>query len=587
MLQRINFALLVKSAYIKKMHTQWVFPKKLSTNTPPENTMDEIVLSILQRRGFSRVQDIQTFMDKTLQGIHDPSLMKDMDKAVSRLLFAIEQKEKILVYGDYDVDGITATSLLIHFLRRVDAVHDFYIPHRVSEGYGLSLESMDKAAKNGVKLIITVDTGISSKEVIEYANHLGLDVIITDHHRPPAILPKACAILNPNQEGCTYPNKHLCGVGVAFKLAHACLKKIEKEENGSKQFLKSLLDFVTLGTVADVCSLLGENRSMVAYGLKSLSKSFFPGIRTLLDQSNLSDQNLTTGILAFRVIPKLNAAGRTDHAKISVKLLTEWDLGLCFSLFSKLELCNKERREIEQNDLQRAIAIVEAEQIHLKNRILVVSHPSFHPGVNGIVASRLTERYHLPTIVMAQGEKGELKGSARTYAGINIFNCIDSCKHLCVSFGGHLYAAGLTLLPEKLDAFKKEVGRYAEENFSREMLQPLLTVDAHLDFHQMTENFLSDLKSLEPFGMGNPDPLFHTRCAVLLTPPKILKSKHLKLHLIQEGITLEAIGFNLLDRIPFKLKVKDRIDFVYRISSNLWQGEERIQLEIVDLKLSE
>jgi len=567
------------------MQPQWIFPKEIPSDTFLENNLHPVVLSILRRRGFSNAKDIGIFLDKTLQSIHDPGLMKDMDKAVSRLLSAIEKKEKILVYGDYDVDGITATSLLIHFFRRVNAFHDFYIPHR-SEGYGMSLEGIDKAHKNGVKLVITVDTGTSSHEVIEHANSLGLDVIVTDHHRPSKTLPRACAILNPNQEGCAYPNKHLCGVGVAFKLVHACLKKMETEEDKSRQFLKSLLDFVTLGTIADVCSLTGENRAMVAYGLKHLAESIFPGIRTLLEQSNLSDQILTAGILAFRVIPKLNAAGRTDHAKISVKLLTEPDLGVCFSLFSKLEFCNKERREIEQDDLQRAIALVEADQTHLRNRILVVAHPSFHPGVNGIVASRLTERYHLPTIVMAMGEKGELKGSARTYAGINIFSCIDSCKHLCMSFGGHLYAAGLTLSPDNLDEFKEGVSRYAEENFSTEMLQPKLKIDANLNFDQVTEDFLRDLKSLGPFGMGNPEPAFLCQLAELRTPPQILKSKHLKLNLSQGDIKLEAIGFNLMDNIPFKLKAKDTIDLVCRVSSNMWQGEERTQLEILDLKLS-
>ncbi len=567
------------------MHTQWIFPEEIPSEGLFENSFHPVVLSILRRRGFLSEKDIGIFLDKSLQGIHDPFLMRDMDKAVSRLLLAIEKKEKILVYGDYDVDGITATSLLIHFLRQAGANHDFYIPHR-SEGYGMSRGGIDKAHKNGVNLVITVDTGTSSVDIIEYAGSLGIEVIVTDHHRPPKTLPRACAILNPNQEGCGYPNKHLCGVGVAFKLVHACLKKSDPDEIRNKQFLKSLLDFVTLGTIADVSSLTGENRAIVAYGLKNLAKSVFPGIRTLLEQSQLGTQALTAGTLAFRVIPKLNAAGRTDHAKISVKLLTEPDLGVCFSLFSKLESCNKERREIEENDLQRAIGLVEAEQAHVKNRILVVTHPSFHPGVNGIVAARLTERYRLPTIVMAQGEKGELKGSARTFAGINIFSCIDSCKHLCVSFGGHLYAAGLTLDPGKFDEFKTEVSRFAEQNFSKEMLEPKLKIDARLSFEQVTEDFLRDLKSLGPFGMGNPEPVFHSQLAELRTPPQILKGKHLKLNLSQGDARFEAIGFNLAERNPLKLKAKDTIDVVYRVSPHTWMGEERIQLEMLDFKMS-
>ena len=564
------------------MKYKWILPQH------PEaadftHDLHPVLLSVLKRRGFTTRERVDDFLDKSLSGLHDPFLLRDITPAVERILASVQKKEKILIYGDYDADGVTSIAILTQFFRLVQSPSDFYIPHRLKEGYGLSEDGIRYACENGFKLIVTVDTGINNHKEIETARERGIDVIVTDHHKSPEVLPKALAILNPNQPLCAYPNKHLAGVGVAFKLVHACLKQMNYDEKLSKKFLKTLLDYVTLGTIADLASLHGENRKIVATGLKQLLQSPFPGIRTLLDQQILNEK-ISAGIIAFRVTPKLNASGRTDHGKYSARLLIEEDPSECRNLYAKLDNFNRERQSIEEEDIKNAISQIEAAGDHLHQRVLVVTHPSFHGGVNGIVASKLVEKYHLPAIVFSPYDNNTLKGSARSIRDFCIYDCIDSCRNLCLSFGGHAFAAGLSIEKSNFENFRSKVNEFADKNFDNEAFSPKLYLDSELQFRDISTGFLEDLKKMEPFGLGNSEPVFFTRDVSLYSVPRVLKGKHLKFDVGQNHVSFEAIGFNMGERLH-SLKKNDRIDFAYRIGFNHWQGQERVQLEALDFQI--
>lgn len=565
------------------MKYKWILPTS-SSHPGLQHDFHPVLLSVLEQRGFKTPSEINNYLDKSLQGLHDPGDMKHIDRAVTRILEAVERREKIMIYGDYDVDGITGIAILTQFFRLLKIPTSFYVPHRVHEGYGLSAEGIRKAHENGIKLIITVDTGINNHAEILAARQHGINVIVTDHHKAPDRLPDAAAVVNPNQPDCPYPNKHLSGAGVAFKLVHACLRKCSLDEKTCKRFLKNLLDYVTLGTIADLVSLTGENRRMVASGLKQIPSSPFPGIRVILDQLAINHKSLSAGMIAFRVTPKLNASGRVDHGRYSAKLLIEENPAECRHLFSKLELCNRERQCIEESDLDTAVRLIEDDPALLNNRILVVSHPNFHPGVNGIIASRLVEKFHLPSIVLAPDNNGCLKGSARSIRGFNMFECIESCADLCRSFGGHTFAAGMTLDSSKLDAFKSRIYEFMRSNGSRTDFEPTLSIDACLNLPDISAGFIHDLKLMEPFGLGNTEPLFLTRNAVVQNDLRVLKGKHVKFNLRQGKTSFEVIGFNQSKRIAPHVKPNDRVDLVYRVGINTWLGQEKVQLELIDLR---
>ena len=565
------------------MKYRWILPN--DTPSPHFGNLGPILSSVLYRRGIRSKEEMESFLDKSLQGMHDPHEMKDIHLAVERVLQAIKAGEKVLIYGDYDADGVTSIAILIQFFRLTKTPCDFYIPHRIKEGYGLSQEGLKFAAQNGFTLIITVDTGINNLREIEMARQMNLDVIVTDHHKPPEELPKACAVLNPNRLDCSYPNKNLAGVGVAFKLVHACLKKMPLDEKQAKKFLKNLIDYVTLGTIADLVSLTGENRKLVATGLKQIANSPFPGIRILLEQQMIDEKALSAGVIAYRITPKLNASGRTDHSKYSAKLLIEDNPSECLSLYAKLDTFNRERQSIEEEDVKTAIAIIEESQEYKKNRVLVVTHPSFHGGVNGIVASKLVERYNLPAIVFSPYEINSLKGSARSIKGFSIFDCINACKELCVAFGGHSFAAGLTIEKSNFIPFKEKINSFAYDHFEKDTFEPKIFIDAILSFNDITPSFINDIKSFEPFGLGNPEPLFMSRDATLMTHPRLLKGKHVKFEVGDEKSRFEVIGFNFSQEIPKSLKQGMKIDLVYKIGINNWLGQERVQMEMTDFQI--
>ncbi len=563
------------------MKYTWILPQSAIINSPINKDFNPIFLSLLANRGLKEEAEIQSFINKSLKELHDPDEMLDMDKGVNRIITAVNNKEKILIFGDYDVDGITATSILMQFFKFINMQSFFHIPHRMSEGYGLSKIGIDKAKEKGCSLVITVDTGVSNHHEVLYCNSLGMDIIITDHHKVPENLPEAFAVINPNQSKCPYPNKNIAGAGVAFKLVHSCLRKLKVEENECKKFLKQLIDYVTLGTIADLASLTGENRILVSQGLKQISASAFPGIRIIFDQ--LAQNNaLSAGMIAYRITPKLNASGRVDHGKISAKLLIEENPSECRNLFSQIESFNTERQQIEENDLTIAFEIIEKSGKISKNPIIVISDPRFHPGVNGIIAARIVEKYHLPAIVLAPDESGLLRGSARSIKGVNIYDVLNFCQNICKSFGGHAYAAGCTIESSKLEEFTNKVNEFAALNFSKAAFEPKLHIDAIIDLNQINASFIKNLKTLEPFGIGNSEPVFLTRNAIVSSIPRPLKGKHVKFIVYQYTDTFEVIGFNLLHKVESVLKVNDKIDIVYKIGFNFWLGQEKVQLELID-----
>ena len=555
-----------------------LFPEmKKQSFSPP-------LLHVLQKRGFSKKEDVDTFLDKSIMGIHDPKSLLNIDKAVGRIKKAIDNHEKIMIYGDYDVDGTTAVAVFLTFFKSLNIKPLFYIPHRIKEGYGLSKDAIQKASSNAVDLIITVDTGITNITEVMLANTLGIEVIITDHHIPGSELPEAYAIVNPHLSGCLYPNKALAGVGVAFKVVHACLRELSFDELTSKKILRNLLDYVTLGTIADQVSLIGENRRLVATGLKQISKSSFPGVRIMMDALECTNSVCNAKTISFKVTPKLNASGRMNHSNVSVKLLVEEDPLICRDLFAQIESFNSERQSIEEENLQIAMKLVSMDKNFKNDRIIVLHHSSFHPGVNGIIASRLTDKFHRPAIILSVNSDDQLIGSARSIALINIYECLDHCKDLLVAFGGHDFAAGLKVDLKNIDALKIKLNSYIKECHPKKNPPPFIDIEACVDFSEITPSFIDDLKMLEPFGHGNRSPVFITRKAVLRSKPKVLKGKHVKFYLAQGDYSFDVIGFNFAEEVISYIKANDKIDIIYHISINSWLGQESVQLEMLDFR---
>ncbi len=568
------------------MRYEWNFSNENIALFPEmkEQNLSPAILHVLQKRGFSKKEDVDTFLDKSIMGIHDPKSLLNIDKAVGRIKKAIDNHEKIMIYGDYDVDGTTAVAVFLTFFKSLNIKPLFYIPHRIKEGYGLSKDAIQKASSNAVDLIITVDTGITNITEVMLANKLGIDVLITDHHTPGSELPEAYAIVNPHLSGCLYPNKALAGVGVAFKVVHACLRELSFDEITSKNILRKLLDYVTLGTIADQVSLIGENRRLVATGLKQIAKSSFPGVRIMMDALECTNSVCNAKTISFKVTPKLNASGRMNHSNMSVKLLVEEDPLVCRDLFAQIESFNSERQRIEEENLKVAMKLVSMDKSFKDDRIIVLYHPSFHPGVNGIIASRLTDKFHRPAIILSVNSDDQLIGSARSIALINIYKCLDHCKELLLAFGGHDFAAGLKVDLKNIDALKIKLNSFIKKCHPKKNPPPFIDIEACVDFSEITPSFIDDLKMLEPFGQGNRSPVFITRQAVLRSKPKVLKGKHVKFYLAQGDYSFDVIGFNFAEEVISYIKANDKIDIIYHISINSWLGQESVQLEMLDFR---
>lgn len=520
----------------------------------------------------------QVFMDGGAEDRHDPFLLKGMAEAVPRIQKALQEEEHILVYGDYDADGVSSTALMIYLLRHLGASFDIYIPHRSNEGYGLHNHALDWAVQQGVSLVITVDTGISAYHQIAYATELGIDVIVTDHHEPPELLPEAYALINPKLPDCPYPFKGLAGVGVAYKLAEALLGSEVPEE---------WCEIAAIGTVADLMPLLGENRSLVRRGLSSMRNSAFPGIRALLSVGGITMNTVSAVNIAFGMAPRINASGRLDHAGRAVTLLTTEDAAEAEQFAGELDLLNKERQLVVERIVTEATAKLE-ERISRSGLpdIIVLADQGWNVGVVGIVASKLLERYYRPVVILdIHPETGMCKGSARSIPGLDIYAALSSCAGLMDHFGGHPAAAGMSLPQGKLEAFDAALNSYAASILTPEDFVAVTAADGEVSIADLTLQAALELERLAPFGMANPLPRFILRRAVVKETRKMgQEGKHLKLVLQQDKLTIEAVAFGkgpLADLLPDGTVV----DVLAELSVNEWNGSRKPQLMLQDLSV--
>ena len=540
------------------------------------------ICSILYQRGICTFEEAKKFFRPSLDGLHSPWLMKDMDKAVSRIENAIAQNEHILIFGDYDVDGTTSVATFFQFLQEIypSQKNEFYIPHRYREGYGVSKAGIDYAASKGISLIICIDCGIKSIDLIQYAKSLNIDFIVCDHHLPGNILPEAVAILNPKQLDCAYPYKELCGCGVAFKLmeALAIYFNLDKE----KYF--RYLDLVATAIAADIVPITGENRILAFYGMKRMNENPSVGMSALMQLGTIHKPYHITNVV-FVIAPRVNAAGRMDDAKKAVQLFIEKDPDKAIKLAASLQTDNSDRKETDSSITQEALEIIRTDPALINNKSCVLYREHWHKGVVGIVASRLIEQYYRPTVVLTKS--GDLvTGSARSVKGFNLYEAIYACRDSLVAYGGHFAAAGLSMLPEKVNEFTQKFNEVVHHSIPDHLLIPELLIDATISFAEITPSFYNIICQMEPFGPENMRPVFIAKKVLDTGHTKIVKEQHIKFVLQQDGITLSGIGFNMQDKFAL-LQTKKPIDIVFTIDENNFQGNKSLQLKVIDFRLSE
>lgn len=537
-----------------------------------------IVAALLISRDYETSEKAQKFLNPSIEDLHEPNLLKGMKKAVERILKAVEAGEKILVWGDYDVDGTTGTVVVRKALEILGAKTGFHIPHRFTEGYGVNIPALEKAKERGYTVVISVDCGIRSVESIIWAKENGIDFIVTDHHLPDEANgnPPAFAVVNPNQPDCEYPDKNLAGVGVAFKLAHALLR-----EKGRENLVKGFLKVVAIGTVADVMKLTGENRAIVALGLKDLPQAHNYGLKALMEAADCTG-DMTSYDIGFRIAPRINAAGRMDAARTIVELFEADDFDEARRLAETLNSRNRERQKIQREITE--LAFLETKGITDKN-FVVVAGEGWHRGVIGLAASKIADKLYRPTIVLSI-EDGIAHGSARSIAGYHLLKGLDSCAELFEQYGGHAAAAGMKIKQENIQNLQERLHAHATENLSAEDLIPELKIDAVVSSQTLNLDLVQELKQFEPFGMGNAKPRFLTKDLVLTAEPFVMKEKHLKLKLTdKDGKQFEAVWWDGVDKSKeVTLKAKSRIELAYTPEANRWNGNTRLQLVVEDLR---
>lgn len=558
---------------IQKHNHQEVKLLSQSMNVSP------LIAALLISRGYETEEKARKFLNPSIADLHEPFLLKDMERAVERILKAIYAEEKILIWGDYDVDGTTGTVVLRKALEILGAKTAFHIPHRFTEGYGVNIPALEKAKDHGFTLVISVDCGIRGFESIEWAKENNIDFIVTDHHLPDDSTgnPDAFAVVNPNQADDEYPDKNLAGVGVAFKLAHALLR-----ERGKENLVKGFLKVVAIGTVADVMNLTGENRAIVSLGLKDLPRARNYGLKALMEAADCSGE-MSSYDIGFRIAPRINAAGRMDAARHVVELFEATDFDEARGLAEMLNSRNRERQKVQQEITQ--LAFFETKDISQKN-FVVVAGENWHRGVIGLAASRIAEKLYRPTIVFSI-ENGYAHGSARSIAGYHLLKGLDSCKDLFEQYGGHAAAAGMKIRSENIEKLREKLNAHATNSLSDEDLIPELKIDAAVSSQTLTLELVNELKQFEPFGMGNPKPKFATKDLVLVNEPFVMKEKHLKFKLADvSGRQFEAVWWDGLDKSKGQtLKPKTRIELAYTPEANTWNGNTRLQLVVEDLRV--
>lgn len=566
-----------------------------------ELSVSPILAQILVQRGINSKEKARIFFKPNIEDLHDPFLMDGMELAISRILHAIRSQEQITVYGDYDVDGTNGTALLWTFLRKLGAQVKYYIPDRLNEGYGLSNVGLDRAKSSGTSLLLTVDCGITAVDQVEYARSIDLDVIICDHHEPGEIIPAAHAVLDPLKPSCKYPFKYLCGCGVAFKLIQAlATQEYVSAEGGlggdALEHVASYLDLVALATTADIVPLVGENRTLVKLGLELMNAQPRPGIQALIESAGLRLGKINSGNIVFGLAPRINAVGRLGNAERAVALLTCESYAEAVELAKVFEQENRNRRKIDEDTFAEALELVESAKggdIE-KDTAIVLHNDQWHPGVIGIVASRLVERFYRPTVLMTTID-GVAKGSARSISGFDIYQALRKCEDKILQFGGHKYAAGLSVEIDKLTEFKQAFSAVTDDLLDEHLLTPEIVIEAEVDLADLTPKFIHLLNQFAPFGPQNPRPVFAVRNIEVLGTPRIVGTNHLKFKVKQGTRVIDAIGFNLgglIDRIHSTkgATVENRVDPVngvdlaFSIDENEFAGTTLPQLKIKDLK---
>jgi single-stranded-DNA-specific exonuclease len=566
------------------MHKRW---KILSADEGRCKSLHEslkinpILCKILVQRGATTFDESRKFFRPSLEMLYDPWLMKDMDKAVQRIVQAFTYNEKILVFGDYDVDGTSSVACMTKFLRDVYRPEniEFYIPHRYREGYGVSKAGIDYAYKENYSLVISLDCGIKSIDLIKYARALGIDFIVCDHHLPDNELPPAVAVLNPKQADCNYPFKDLCGCGVGYKLICALSKTLGLPADYPEKYL----DLVATAIAADIVSMTDENRILVYYGLKKANSNPNPGIKALMHLSGIKNSMLI-GNLVFMIAPRVNAAGRMDDAKKAVQMFISDNYHQALQYAEMLHSDNDDRREADKLITEEALKLINDNESWVSRKSTVVYQSHWHKGVVGIVASRLIDHYYRPTIVLTQS--GEyVAGSARSVAGFNVYEAIHQCKDLLLGYGGHFYAAGMTMPPENVVLFRDRFEAVVSSRITEELLVPEIVIDAEVKLKDLTPSFHNIVSQMEPFGPDNAKPVFVVRNVTDTGYSKIVKDAHLKLLITQDNIIFSGIGFNLANKYD-QLAGKQPVDIVFTLDENEWNGSKHLQMKVIDLKRS-
>lgn len=539
--------------------------------------INPILCELLVQRGIVEFEEARKFFRPNLEHLHSPWLMKDMRKAVDRIQTAFEKQEKILVYGDYDVDGTTSVATLYQFLKELAPNIDYYIPHRYKEGYGISKIGIDYAKEHGYNLIISVDCGIKSTDLITYAKELGMDFVICDHHLPDPIIPPAVAILNPKQVDCTYPFKELCGCGVVFKLIIALAEVYNLPSESYLQYL----DLVVTAIAADIVPVVDENRTLSFFGLQKINDNPCNGLKAILEQSKQTFP-IKMLSLGFTVSPRINAAGRMDDAKKAVQLFIEKDITNARAIASLLQQDNLDRREADSSITEEALAQIENDPNHSNKKSSVVFESHWHKGVVGIVASRLIEKHYKPTIVLTQS--GDvIAGSARSVQGFNLYEALHACREHLLGYGGHFAAAGMTLAIDQLEAFKEAFENAVAERITEEQLTPEITINALLPLDNISMNFYQIIAQMEPFGPENTKPIFIAHKVYDTGYSKLVKDLHLSCSFKQGKTTIRGIGYNMPQHLDV-IKSGKPFDIVFQLQLNDWQGTQSVQLQIMDIK---
>jgi len=577
---------------------KWIireYDKELVAELERKLSIRHTTAVILANRGIKSCDEAHRFLNKRYNSFYNSFLMKDMNVGVKRIISAVNQRQKIMVYGDYDVDGVTSTTVLYKYLRSIGGMAEYYIPSRTGEGYGLNKGVIKEFSERGGKLIITVDTGITALEEVAYAGECGVDVVVTDHHECREVLPNACAVINPKRPDCEYPFKELAGVGVVFKLLCAVDQMFfaRGELESVNKICENYSDLVAIGTIADVMPVMSENRVIVGTGLEHIEHTSNLGLRALIEESGVKDKSrkVTAASIGFIIAPRINAAGRIGNAVRAVEMFLAEDMTSARHIAIELCATNKQRQLVENDIIESAIAKIEKEHDFENDRVIILDDDTWHHGVIGIVSSRITERYNLPSILISFKNEGYEagvdagKGSGRSIKGLDLNKALAHCSELLLKYGGHELAAGLSIERENLSAFKKKINDYAREILTPEMLRQSITLDCEIKKEDVNFKTMDEINSLEPYGCANPVPLLYFSGATILSVTSLAENKHTKLFLQNGDMTINALFFGM-PATSLKYYAGDKIDIACNLDVNNFRNQKQLQFIIRDIRLS-